>query len=174
MMAKRRSAAPGFTLIELLVVMVLIGITVSFAVLSLDTDSEGEQIDREARRISRLLSLASEEAILQARQLAFEIDQQGYAFIGLVNNEWQRIEDDAVLRRRELPENVYVDLLVDGDSISIDGRQVSTNSRVYLFSSGEMTPFTMTLRSADNRFAYQLKGDIQGKVTYVGNLRPAS
>jgi len=171
MFSSRHHNAAGFTLIELLVVLVILGVTVSFAVLSINTGEDGERVDREAKRISRLLSLASEEAILQSRQLAFEVDQDGYSFVRLENNEWQYIENDTVLRKRRLPEDIFIDLRVDGDSVTINGKQASTTSRVYLFSSGEITPFTMTLRTADNRFAYQLTGDLQGKVKYVGDVR---
>ncbi|HEB98834.1 MAG TPA: type II secretion system protein GspH, partial [Thiotrichales bacterium] len=48
----------GFTLIELLVVIVIIGIVVGFATLSLGGDRRGDELEEESRRFAALLSLA--------------------------------------------------------------------------------------------------------------------
>lgn len=160
----------GFTFIEILIVLVIMSITISFAVLSLGNRDEGAPIAKEARRLTRLLSLASEEAILQSRQLALEIDQDRYRFVAFDGEHWVAIKDDDLLRERHLPEGVYINLDVEGDSVSIGNKRASTTSRVYLFSSGEITPFTMTLNSANRRYQYQLTGDALGQVNYVGDV----
>lgn len=160
----------GFTLIEILVVLVIMSITISFAVLSLGNRDAGEPIAKEARRLTRLLSLASEEAILQSRQLALEISHNRYRFVAYDGQHWEAIQDDNLLRERKLPDGVFVDLDVEGDSVTIDNKRASTANRIYLFSSGEITPFTMTLNSADQRYRYELRGDALGQVKYVGEI----
>ena len=58
----RRHPAAGFTLLELMVVLVLIGIILTFAVLSLRGDKLAEEMERESRRLATLVSLANDEA----------------------------------------------------------------------------------------------------------------
>src|SRR5690606_39052837 len=61
-----RRRAGGFTLLELLVVVTIIGLLAGAVVLSTGNVRADRDIEREARRLSSLIELVREEAIMQS------------------------------------------------------------------------------------------------------------
>lgn len=151
----------GFTLMELLVVLVIIGIIVSFAGLSVGQHSS-RSLQDEAERIYNLLRLASDEAVLQGNELALQFGRQDYRFMFLNGADWQPIEDDKLLRARELPPNLEVALEVEGAKANFSDEE--NPPRILVLSSSEMTPFVLTLRLEDDE-GYRIEGNLNGKLT---------
>lgn len=89
----------GFTLLELLVVLVIMGIMLG-AVSLTSMQSDKQILSTDAQRLSLLLQLIREEAIVRNRPTAFEANQQGYQFLELKDSKWMRIEDVDTLRPR--------------------------------------------------------------------------
>ena len=90
----------GFTLLELMVVLVLIGIIISFAVLSLGGDKISELMEQETRRLATLLELAADEAVLRGEELAVNFTDDGYEFLLLQEDAgWQSSGEDGLLSR---------------------------------------------------------------------------
>jgi len=102
----------GFTLLELLAVIVIIGIIISFASLSIGQNSS-RIVQDEAERLHGLIQLAGEEAVLQGRELALEFDHDRYRFLELGKEDWQPVEEDDLLRERPLPEAVELELFLE-------------------------------------------------------------
>lgn len=161
----------GFTLVELLVVILIIGLTLGFAVLKIDS-SEDEALNSEARRFAALARLAAEEAVLQSQELAVELTPSGYAFVALGAEGWKPVEaDDGVFRPRELPAEMTLNGELNGEPIAFvdeedepkEGEEPPPKPRIFFFSSGEMTPFTLDFRR-DFGNAYQVTGDYMGEV----------
>lgn len=152
----------GFTLLELLAVVVIIGIVVSFASLSVGQKSSHDVRD-EAERLNGLLRLANEEAVMQGRELAVEFKESGYSFLELGSeNKWSSIEDDKLFRDREFPPTIKIKLTIEGAASSLEDKK--NLPRVFVLSSGELTPFQLTL-SVDGEESYTLQGAIDGKLT---------
>lgn len=156
----RRRDIRGFTLLELLAVLFIIGIIVSFAGLSVGQHSS-RALQDEAERLHSLLRLASEEAVLQGRELAVQFSRQDYRFMSLDGADWLPIEDDKLLRARELPPSVEVELQLEG--VKADFGNAENPPRIFVLSSSEMTPFVLTLRMAEGE-AYVLEGGLTGKL----------
>ena len=74
-----RQRARAFTLIELLVVIVLLGILVSVAVLSVGGSSTSRELRDEARRLAALIGVMSDEAVLDSREYGLLINSEGIA-----------------------------------------------------------------------------------------------
>jgi len=147
----------GFTLLELLIVLVIIGITVSFIVLSLGLKNPQDELKEQGVRIAALMQLASEESILLGTELALQFNGDGYFFLNLKDDHWLEIKNDQIFRQREIPEHIAIDVSVEGASIG---------ERIYFFSTGEISPFVLTLNSQDTDARYQLNGNSQAVIQH--------
>lgn len=155
-----RGTQGGFTLLELLTVIFIIGIIVSFASLSVK-QSTSRTVQDEAERIYNLLRMASEEAVLQGRELAMQFAPHGYEFMFLNGNEWQTLEKDKLLHPREMAEVIELDLTLEGVEANLKNKEHPP--RILVLSSGEMTPFELQLKIEDTE-AFQVQGDLNGKL----------
>lgn len=155
----------GFTLLELLVVILIIGIIVSFASLSIGQHSS-RLVEEEAERLYSLLRLAGEESVLEGGELAAEFQRDGYHFARLNGADWVPVEDDRLLRPRQFPPEMQVDLRLEG--VEADLSDTQNPPRILLLSSGEMTPFEFRL-SDDEGAEYTLQGDFTGRLTLAGS-----
>jgi general secretion pathway protein H len=71
----------GFSLIEILVVIVIIGIVMSIAMLSITLAGGDNQLRDEAQRIMSLVEVARDESLLQGREFGLEFMQDSYRFV---------------------------------------------------------------------------------------------
>ena len=157
----------GFTLLEVLVVVIIIGVVISFAVLSIHSDDK--TLEEAARRLEALINLTSQEAVLQSTELALQFDDDGYEFLAYDGKKWQPITDDEILRRRKLPDNVAVEYEPEGQKPTLKGMDDEAKPpRIYFLSSGEMTPFRLSLHRRGELDSYVLTGDARGKTKLRG------
>lgn len=123
-----RRTGRGFTLIELLVVLLLVGLLVSFAVLSVGGRSP-EQVQREeARRVLARMDLAREEAVMRARSLGVRFADDAYRFFERAEGQWQPLGEGGLLAPRELPGAVSVAVEIDGLDIALGGGEPDTDA----------------------------------------------
>jgi len=157
--------ARGLTLVEMMVVVVLIGIILAMATLSMGTAGPQAKMREEGRRLLRLLELARETAIFESRELALVMTDDGYRFQELRARQWRDISDDEVLRRRKLEDGVRLQLRIEGEDIGLAGdeEEALAPPRIFLLSSGETTPFRIRLEAGGGRRHYELSGSSLGR-----------
>lgn len=149
--AHQRAPAIGFTLLEILVVVVIVGVMAAAVVLSVGGNA-ARQLDREANRFRTLLAQACEQAELGGRELGVLVGSRGYAFVAFTDIDWRPLPAENVLRARQWPDGIAVDLLRDGRSLAlIDADAATAQPQVVCFASGELTPFSLRLALGDAR-----------------------
>lgn len=100
----------GFTLIELLVVLVIMGLFAGL-VSTLVRPDERTLLRVEAERLARLLDLASTEASISGKAVAWTADGGSYRFWQYRDAGWQEIHGDSLLHPRTLPESMAIEAL---------------------------------------------------------------
>ena len=157
----------GFTLLELLVVLLIIGITLGFASLSIGDRGREQAVEQEAQRLVGRLTLAAQESVLQGKEMALEISDDSYRFVVLDEDEWRALDEDEILRVRSLPAALRLKLKIEGESVDLEQKKDADKPedvpRIYLFSSGEMTPFELTLLD-EYGSNYRVRGAANGKL----------
>lgn len=118
----------GFTLIEILVTMVIIGVVISMATIAVSVLGRDRQIEDQAKRLWAITTQAREEAELQGRDFGLFIEDRGYLFMvyNQRRQEWQDVEDDDLLARRELPAGLKFRLWLDGREVVLKPHQEHT------------------------------------------------
>lgn len=154
-----RRVAAGFTLVEILVVMVIIGITLGMASLNA-IPSPRQDLENEAKRLTLLLQLARDEAIVRNKQVAFEATPDRYLF--LVRNEtgWTPVTGDDLLRERPF-RNAPIRLLLDPPAAGLQGETM----RVTFGREPVDKPFVLTLASGN--YSVGIRADGVGHFTVV-------
>lgn len=165
----------GFTLLEVMVVLVLISIIFSFAVLSVSRNDLDEVMKRETLRLSTLIDMANDEAVIRGEELAIHFTDTGYTFLVLQLDGWQELQDDRLLQPHELPKGISVRIAVEGDPPGLGKQDKKTKDvltpQVYLLSSGEMTPFSVTFEADHGRVRYHLTASMLGKLDWEAERR---
>ena len=154
----------GFTLLELMVVIVIIGVILTFAGLSTGGDSRAEQMQREATRLMALIDMASEQAILRSEQLAIRFGDEDYEFMLLQEGKWAALQDDGLLRARVLPKGIELRLELEENPPPGLQAEDTEAPQVFLLSSGEMTPFTLTFSAPESEQRYVVKASLLGRL----------
>ncbi len=174
----------GFTLIEVLVVVVIVAIIVGTLVLSTELVGDDREIEKERNRLASLIEVVQDEALMQGREFGLELMQSSYRFVEFdpLTFQWSEVPGDELLRLRHLPEGLEFDLVIedklivlpidpqqllkaDEDSTSAGNRQYEPH--IFVFSSGESTPYEIRVRRGVNGPQLAMRGDIFGEIEYL-------
>ncbi len=148
----------GFTLIEIMVVMVIIGVILGFATLSIGDGGQARKLEQEMQRLASLLTLASQEAIMQAKEMGVYFEKGGYRFYE--NGQVLTAQND-IFRPRLLPLGMQAEIRLEGEPVNLDGTK--NQPQLWLFSSGEFIPFEVILTvESDETLRYRLTGTVTG------------
>jgi general secretion pathway protein H len=146
----------GFTLLEILVVIVIIGVMVSMATLSIGLLGADRQSEEEARRVWAVIGQAREEAELQAIDLAIFVGTTDYEFLRFDTrrNQWLPVVDDKLYAQRTLPEGLRFRLWMEGRELvlkpGLPDRSKKDESEKWppqltVLSSGDVVPFELQI-----------------------------
>lgn len=173
-----RQHSSGFTLIEIMLVLVIMGLVAGYVVVNAFGNDPQDKLKNEALRFHAVATLASDFAVLNQIEFGLVIDDQrnSYKFVFLDDNDkWVDVPDNPAFVEREIPEEMQIQLLLDGfeweseetlfssESLFSEALSVSTDSvqigneedmpppppQVMFLSSGDLTEFTLRFRFFD-------------------------
>lgn len=153
--------------------VLIIGIMLTFATLSVGDRATADTLDTEARRIEQLLRLAQEESELKGHDIGFIHTQDDYQFL-LFNKEgrWAPIAEGP-LRPRALPPPLSLRLRVDGRPVPPAQQSAAGGAgddtpppepQVLILSSGELTAFALDLEANGLPGGHRLTGTLLGRI----------
>ncbi|MEP0356124.1 MAG: type II secretion system minor pseudopilin GspH [Paraglaciecola sp.] len=164
----------GFTLIEVMLVLLIMGLAVGAVVLNYSGESAQDRLKKQTQRLQIVFNMAADFAVLNQRQLGLRIeeDENTYYFMYLDEEQaWQKLELDKVLSDHVIPDEFSIalsltdlpwdtssslfnndELFEEDFSLSEDGTEIGNEEdkpldppQVFIFSSGEITPFSLSL-----------------------------
>jgi type II secretion system protein H len=144
----------GFTLIEILVVVVIIGVVVLGAILSLGATGKDSQLERERDRLSALMAYVHERGGMLTLEYGIRCGQHGYRFVYFDNitNQWAPETVDDTLRPRRLPAGLALQMLVEGRPIVLDDKALTLSKSATTPAGGTVS----TLGDMPSSFSNQL------------------
>jgi len=157
----------------------IIGLLAGAVVLSTGNVRADRDIEREARRLSSLIELVREEAIMQSREHAILFTPTGYQFYvyDYQTEQWAEPPNDALLTPRELDEGIELELLqVEDRNLVLDPASLEADEdddeeddgpqpQVMILSSGEMTAFEATFLQESIDARITVSADLAGMLT---------
>jgi general secretion pathway protein H len=146
----------GFTLIEILIVLVIIGITIGFALIAFGDFGESKRIRFAAEQLLNTIKLSQQKAILESSTLGIKLDKSSYQVLKFVNNkEWKPISNQGIFKIHYLPSQTVIHLKTNGNS-------EHNYPDIVLMPSGDMTPFALDFGSIREKSIAQIIGSYDG------------
>lgn len=154
----------GFTLIEILLVLVLLSLT-AVAVISTLPTSQKDLSKQYAQSFFQRLQLLNEEAVLSGKDFGVRVDdaKSTYTLLSLTAEGWQPLELKQIPSKTKLEDDITLLLELGGGAWDNDDRLFKPGSlfdedmfaeeddekkikppQVFIFSSAEVTPFTLS------------------------------
>ena len=156
-------------------VLVIISIITAVAVLSLGSLGGNSAAKHAAEQLADLTDLASQQAVMRGQQYGLRIAPHGYTFLLYNGHDWSPIQNDDLLRARQLDNSVTLSLQLEGTPITLpsngqhtaetddsimDTGKPELKPQIMLLSSGEITPFKISVRDAGQNPPYTITGDL--------------
>ncbi len=156
----------GFTLIEILVVVMMIGLLTAVVTLSFGGANLEHEIRGEAERAGLRIEFARSNALQRNREWGMVVEEDGYRFVELdpYNAIWAE-QTERPLTAVTLPSNISLRLEAEGFELpeqfenDEDADEESLTPNLLIFSSGEVTPFTLIFQPEWESEPWYVKSD---------------
>lgn len=148
---RSRTGQGGFTLLEILVVLVIVGLLASLAVFTFGGSSQQRELKNEVRDLYLLMQTASEQAVLNNRELGVQVLPEGYQFVAYEDDtgDWAA-SGERLFRPGSFPEWMVVTKFIESDAPRLAPAEDELRPDVVFFSSGETTVFEIEFNIENN------------------------
>lgn len=164
----------GFSLIELMVVLVILGTMAVVVMQNFNPPNAGDALEKHAKRLQVVVDMASEYAILNQIELGLRVEPEDgtYHFLYLDQEQnWQLMTTEDFFKAQEMEEDTSLELVLDdlpwvsednlfdqelfdetlsvsdeGVEIGEEEEELPEPPQVFIFSSGEITPFSLIFK----------------------------
>ena len=145
----------GFSLIEIMVVIVIIGITITFAMLSFSHIGEQELCKKNAQKLTHFLGLVRQQAILSKKPLGVVINNDEYYAVN-VQGKIKKLRQSPLLKHHRLPKKIKLVITPPPHLDKINSPNLIVQA------SGEYSKFIITFLMEDK--AYYRIENVKGHV----------
>jgi general secretion pathway protein H len=156
---RRRRSAAGFTLLEILVVMVIVGILTGTVIFSFTGADSEQRLKGTAQNLAARIELARQHALQRNREWGIYVERDGYRFAEFDVETAQWVEREGrTFGATQVPEEMELRLKTSGvgELPFADGEDLP---QIVVFSSGEITPFTVFVEPDWNTEPWQVTSD---------------
>jgi general secretion pathway protein H len=165
----------GFTLIELLTVITIFAVIAGFTTMAVRNDPH-RILENSAKRFVDQFTLISEEAALHGLDYGLRIEKTDYAYRLWDNLQWRAPKDEYLATRTTFPPELDVELILEpGSELILDSesdpdkqgldKEYEEPPQILLLSSGEITPFSLLIRSVFSDDYLEIKFDALGRAS---------
>ena len=187
----RKAGERAFTLIEILVVLIIVGIISAAALMSFGLlGGDDRNLEQDARRLSSLIQIVSDDAVLQGRDFGLELMLSGYRWVehDPFVNQWFEVTDDEIMRTRQLEEGTEFEFYTEEHRVLLQEEAMNTEvdeddtdreltedylPHVLVLSSGDITPFELRLVRSTDRAEVTLTMSLMGEMEIEDDDQPA-
>ena len=157
----------GFTLIEVLVVVVIIALMAAVMTVAVGALGGDREIEEETDRIADVVAVTLEQAELEGRDYGLRIEPDGYEVMVFDGRRgWTPAGGDRWFEWHALPPGLSVSLESEGRRILL--RKADTPEyrlpQVVTFSSGDVTPYRITLTRSTSGVSNAVEGAFDGTI----------
>ena len=146
----------GFTLIEILVVLLIIGITVGFALLAFGDFGSKRRMVVAAEQFVNYVKFTQQAGILKTSTLGIQLRENGYEVLQFQSpNHWQSMPKNSVFHAQHFPNNA----LIHFNAAEKTGPQIIINA------SGDMTTIQLNIGSKEQPHIAIIIGKQNGTVS---------
>ncbi|MEI6893525.1 MAG: type II secretion system minor pseudopilin GspH [Colwellia sp.] len=179
----------GFTLIEVMIVVVLIGLMASLVQFNYAGNENEDKLRHESAKFAAIFEVAAEYGMLNNIELGLMVNKESYRFVGYDGTRWTEIPDQDWQADVTLPKEVELTielddlpieepLLFDTDTftekdeedftlLSDEDQEEKIIPQVYILSGGDITPFSVTFRIAEELEYFDNTDDLAYRVTGI-------
>ena len=147
----RFSQAPGFTLVEILVVLIIVSVMSGIVVTSLPSSFQNSDFDEESLRLKTVIELIREESLTRASEYGLKTDKDNYSFFvyNEIEQNWTQLNTKPYAEHK-LGYGILLKTSIEDNELILTDEEDEESSvpnapRILLLSSGEMTPFEITI-----------------------------
>lgn len=148
----------GFTLIEILVVLLIIGITMGFALMSFGDFGEKRRIIVAAEQFTQYVKLVQQQAILETSTLGINFKNDSYQVLRFkAPASWSPLPAKSIFHRQHFPRGLVINL-----------KKANTKPGtpiIIINSSGDMTPFTLDFGTSKQSSLATINGLRNGTIS---------
>ena len=147
----RFNQASGFTLVEILVVLIIVSVMSGIVVTSLPSSFQNSDFDEESLRLKTVIELIREESLTRASEYGLNTDKDNYSFFvyNEIEQNWTQLNTKPYAKHK-LGYGILLKTTIEDNELILTDEEdeessVSNAPRILLLSSGEMTPFEITI-----------------------------